>query len=65
MTDIFPDNFITNNPVGKIAKKAVCIGVYFDNMTRYFECRINKNGKQPIALIKIMPPGAKSNCCKL
>jgi len=32
----------TNCSVGKIAEKAVCRRV-FDNIARYFECRINKN----------------------
>jgi len=29
--------------VSKIAEKAVCRGVFFDNMVLYFMCRINKN----------------------
>jgi len=29
--------------MGKIAKKAVCRSVFFDNLALYFECRINKN----------------------
>jgi len=28
--------------VGKISEKAVCMSVFFDNMARYFECRINE-----------------------
>jgi len=32
--------------VGKIAAKAVAVGVYFfDKIALYFECRINKNAK--------------------
>jgi len=28
--------------LGKIAEKAVCRSVIFDNMALYFECRMNK-----------------------
>jgi len=29
--------------MGKIAEKAVCKSIFFDNIALYFECRINKN----------------------
>jgi len=34
--------------VGKIAEKAVCKSVIFDNMALYFQCRISKSALQTV-----------------
>jgi len=47
---------IDYNPVGKIAEKAVC-----SDMTRYFECRINKNTLLQTNFMAILPTGNNPN----
>jgi len=43
--------------VGKIAEKAVCKSVFFDNVALYFECQINKNALPRLFFVPILPTG--------
>jgi len=41
----------------KIAEKAVCNPPLFDNMTLYFECRIDKNALFQTVFLAFLPTG--------
>jgi len=46
--------------MGEIAEK-ISVGVYFDNMALYFECRINKKRTASDCFLAIFPTGKQSS----